>query len=361
MPSTTTTITTNITIEKHLSNQPTHSSDGRRLARIQYIEPETDTDPWDCKYFAISKAKEVIHAVQPLTDLRSQVFTPLNPYKLSTHAFTALKHRSALNFAAGDGYNKDVAETILIPEIKELLKNVTGAKEVFVLGLGMRLKEADPDTVPIRERDPNAEPERCGIDLPISEMDMTKPYLGGYDTQNKIGPARSVHIDYSPDGARQILRNVRGDVISEAQDIIEAEDAAVAAGKDISFYEGRRYGMFSVWRPLRKVQRDPVAVCDPKSIDAEKDLAEHVNKQPSDTKGDYLAGLSMLRGDRAGTQQWYWISEQDTDEVLILQFFDSYATREGRPWGAPHGGVELVGGESGEQRHSVEARCVAIW
>lgn len=189
---------------------------------------------------------------------------------------------------------------------------------------------------------------------------MAVPYMGGYENKEKIGPARSVHIDYSPDGARQILRNVRGDVIESAKDIIEAEDAAVAAGKDIANYEGRRYGMFSVWRPLNKVTRDPVAVCDPHSIDFERDLAEYVNKQPSDN-GDYLAGLSMLRGDRAESQKWHYISEQDVDEVFIFQFYDSYAIREGRPWGAPHGGVSFVGKDEDEPRNSVEARCVVVW
>ncbi|KUJ22860.1 uncharacterized protein LY89DRAFT_777884 [Mollisia scopiformis] len=343
-----------------VAEDPTHSEDGRQLARIQYIEPEVSVDPWDCNYFAIPKAKETIHSIQPLNDLRPEVFSSNNLYKLATHAFTAVKHQSKLDIAGGEGHDREKAAATLIPEIQDIIKSATGAKTVHVLGLGLRMKEPDPDTITLRERDPNAPPERCGIDLKATEMDLTKPYMGGYTGKDKIGPARSVHIDYSPDGARQILRNVRGDVIESAKDIIEAEDAAAAAGKDIAQYDGRRYGMFSVWRPLKKVTRDPVAVCDPNSIDFERDLAEHINKQPSDG-GDYLAGLSMLRGNYADTQKWHWISEQDVDEVFIFQFYDSYALREGRPWGAPHGGVTLVGKEDGEVRNSVEARCVAIW
>ncbi|KAE8441333.1 hypothetical protein EG329_005482 [Mollisiaceae sp. DMI_Dod_QoI] len=343
-----------------IAEDPTHSEDGRQLARIQYLEPETSVDPWDCNYFAIPKAKDIIHSIQPLKDLRPEIFSPSNPYKLSTHAFTAVKHQSKLDIAGGEAYDKDKAFDILIPEVKDILKSVTGAKIVHVLGMGMRLKQPDPDTIPLRDRDPNAPPERCGIDLKVKGIDMTKPYMGGWTEKDQVGPARSVHIDYSPDGARQILRNVRGDVIESAKDIIEAEDAAVAAGKDIAHYDGRRYAMFSVWRPLRKVTRDPVAVCDPNSIDFERDLVEHINKQPSD-KGDYLAGLSMLRGSHADTQKWHYISEQDIDEVLIFQFYDSYAIREGRPWGAPHGGISLVGKEDGELRNSVETRCIAVW
>jgi hypothetical protein len=89
---------------------------------------------------------------------------------------------------------------------------------------------------------------------------------------------------------------------------------------------------------LKKVERDPLAICDQNTIDMEKDLAEHITKQPSDIE-DHFPGLSMLRGNNAKSQKWYWISEQDTDEVLVIQFYDSYAIREGRPWAAPHGGV----------------------
>lgn len=85
--------------------------------------------------------------------------------------------------------------------------------------------------------------------------------------------------------------------------------------------------MVPIWRPLKKVERDAVAICDPNAIDMERDLAEHINKQPSD-KGDYLAGLSMLRRNHVESQKWYCISDMDTDEVLVIQFHDSHAIRE---------------------------------
>ncbi|KAG4432163.1 hypothetical protein IFR05_012355 [Cadophora sp. M221] len=270
----------------NIAEHPTHSSNGRPLARVQYIEPETSLDPWKCNYFSLPIAKEVIHVFQPLNDLRPEIFSPraptLSPHTLSRHSSTTYD--------------------ILIPEIKEILKSVTGAKTIHVLGLGIRLKEADPDTRALREQNPNAELERCGIDLPVKSMDMTVPYMGGYEGNKGIGPARSIHIDFSPDGARQILRHVRGHMIKSTSDIVEAEDATVAAGKDIAFYSGRWYAI--------------LLVC----IEFERDLVEHVNKQPSDSHVDYLAGLSMLKGDRAEEQKWYWIREQNVDEVFVLQF-----------------------------------------
>ncbi len=44
-----------------------------------------------------------------------------------------------------------------------------------------------------------------------------------------------------------------------------------------------------------------------------------------------------------------------------MQFYDSWAEREGRPLGSPHGSPELLGIGSGEHRESVETRVVAFW
>jgi hypothetical protein len=128
-----------------------------------------------------------------------------------------------------------------------------------------------------------------------------------------------MHIDYSPAGARQILRNVRKDICEEAEDIIAAEDATAAQG-NFDHYHGRRYGIFSFWRPLKTVTRDPIAVLDPASFYAEMELAEFVNKQLG-TNGPFLAGLHMLKGDNADQHRWFWLSEQNDDEVLLIQFF----------------------------------------
>jgi GA4 desaturase len=166
-----------------------------------------------------------------------------------------------------------------------------------------------------------------------------------------------VHIDSSPDGARQTLRNKRKDIVEEARDIVEAEDEALAAGQP---YDGRRYAMYSVWRPLKTVKRDPIIMCDPNSIDVKRDLVESRNKSPG-VKGDYLSGVSMLQLGNAEKQKWYWIREQEPDEVLFLQFYDSYAEQEGLPIGVPHGSPELIGVEEQEVRESVEARVIAFW
>jgi hypothetical protein len=116
---------------------------------------------------------------------------------------------------------------------------------------------------------PPAKPERCGIPFDLTKFDFTKPYVGGVKPEQKIGPARALHIDFSPKGAAKMLRYVRADIEEAASDIVEAEDAG---------QEARRYTLFSVWRTLKTVEKDPIAVCDPGTVVRDRDLIEHFYK-----------------------------------------------------------------------------------
>jgi hypothetical protein len=58
---------------------------------------------------------------------------------------------------------------------------------------------------------------------------MKKPMMSGLGYQS-LEPLRPVHIDYSPESARVILRNSNPDVWEAAKDIIKAEDEAAASG-----------------------------------------------------------------------------------------------------------------------------------
>lgn len=172
----------------------------------------------------------------------------------------------------------------------------------------------------------------------------------------KTGPARYAHLDYTAAGLKSEVRNCRFDISTEAEDIIAAEDSAVADGKT---YEGRRYAAYSVWRPLKPVTRDPLAMCDRNSLD-NKDLFECTTKRPG-IKGPYLSDMYLVSGAHAQQQRWYWLKDQKPDEVLVVQFFDSHASQEGRPVGAPHGSPELLGIENDDWRESFEVRCIAFW
>ncbi|KAL2001275.1 hypothetical protein VTN02DRAFT_1964 [Thermoascus thermophilus] len=326
----------------------------RPRARIKYVEPDVTANPWQCDFYALPPPKAIVQAEVVLHDLRPEIFTESSPYRLETHGFTAVKHQSALlapPYTAESFMDATLFRSIYLPEVYDIVKAATGARKVFALNCAVRRGPAITNPV---QKDSNG----CGhgVKLNLSDIDFTRPPHPHEDQQ--VGPARDMHIDYSPDGAGKMIRHHRIELAEEAKDIIAAEDAALTANEEPA--EARRYAMYSVWRPLKMVRRDPIAVLHPASYDADKELVEHVNKQPGQN-GPYISGIHMLKGDNAGSHRWCWISEQKSDEVLLIQFFDSHARKDGRPVGAPHGSPELLGVEHEEWRQSVEVRVVAFW
>jgi hypothetical protein len=59
-------------------------------------------------------------------------------------------------------------------------------------------------------------------------------------------------------------------------------------------------------------------------------------------------------------QQWYFVSEMDTDEVLLIKCFDS-STRDGLARRCPHSAFEWRDdADSGSARESIEIRCLVF-
>ena len=61
--------------------------------------------------------------------------------------------------------------------------------------------------------------------------------------------------------------------------------------------------------------------------------------------------------------QWYYLSKQEPDEVLLIKFFDSAALGEdsqeaGAPW---HASPEIGDAEGDSARESIELRVLAFW
>jgi hypothetical protein len=297
-----------------------------------------------------SSPKSVLTHDNLLHDIGPEIFQDSSPFSLETHAFTAVKHKSILQsppYTKQSFFSEDTIAEIYHPEVISLVKSVTGAKEVIIITDSVRSEEVVQPTKDIT-LSPTAN---------VLGWDMKKVMISGVGQTPRLKPLRPPHIDYNAESARIMLRNFIPDVWEAAKDIIEAEDAAAASGTE---YKGRRYAFFSIWRPLKTVTKDPLALCDPNTIDPERDLAYAGLKRPS-LKGDYIAGPVILTGVSAQSQKWYWIKEQKEDEVYFLQFFDNYAEKEGRPLGVPHCSPELLDVESGDTRESIETRVVLFW
>src|SRR4051812_40331560 len=98
-----------------------------------------------------------------------------------------------------------------LPEVVQLIKDLTGAERVFTFGPALR------------------------TDAPSRSGDMRQP-------------ATAPHVDYSEKQVRAFIEELAGE--DEAQRLLS-----------------RRFMLINVWRPLVTVERSPLALCDAATID----------------------------------------------------------------------------------------------
>ncbi|KAG4415944.1 hypothetical protein IFR04_010894 [Cadophora malorum] len=295
----------------------------------------------------------------PLTNIRPSLDQGADtPYKLSTHGFTAVRSPSSMSsppFRHQDWNNESLLKEVYIPETEALLKRITGAKAVLTDSLVMRQ---------------NLHSEVDGLAREESEEEMLLiPKMVGTKAGSGGSPAPKVHLDYSPKGARTHLRKYHPKTREFAREIVDAEDRLLAEGVNSEEmkdkYDGPRWALFSIWRPLKTVLRDPLALSDCTSF-PKKDYVEFEVVFPSGVREDreekgHPENVFLAYGSES--HEWFWIEKQEPDEVLIIQLFDSEAEKEGRgvAGGVMHSSVNIEGTENEEARESVEVRCIAIW
>jgi len=170
-----------------------------------------------------------------------------------------------------------------------------------------------------------------------------------------LEPARFAHCDYTLRGLKRTARYCRKDIKAAAQPALDAEDNN---GDPI------RYAAYSVWRPIKPVKRDPLAVADWRTTDvATFQPVEYRATSNVLASGEYmLEQLTQTPDAKESGQKWYCKTDQQPDDVLILKFADTAA--EGNPelsGGCAHCSPVLQGVENEEPRMSVEARVMAFW
>jgi hypothetical protein len=311
----------------------------------------------------------------PLTNIRPSMST----FTLSSQGFVAVTQPSTLSsppYTHASWSDETLLKSIYIPEIESLVRKITGARTIFTDQLVMRtnthteidgLAEDDKPSISTSTSNPNTEEK---IEPAFPKMVGTNPTSAG-------SPAPKVHLDFAPAGARTHLRRYHPETLKRAGAIIAAEDALLSSGIPPSQlpqkYDGPRWAMFSIWRPLKTVLRDPLALSSTATFPKE-DYVPFSVLFPTGVKSDrdgedegeghredvYLAHGSQ---DGEGEHEWFWIKEQTPEEVLVIQLFDSEAEKEGRgvAGGVMHSAVSLEGTEEEEARESVEVRCCAIW
>jgi hypothetical protein len=247
---------------------------------------------------------------------------------------------------------------VYVPEIEQLLKNVTGGKTVFTDQVVMR------NTI-------HTEIDGLAREEIKEELAQFPKFVG-----TKVGaggsPAPKVHLDYAPQGARTHLRKYHARTTELASGIIHAEEKLLAAGVSPSelkdHYDGPRWAMFSIWRPLKPVRRDPLALSDCRTFPKE-DYVHYNVLFPSAVdefggrEGPMTHKEEVFLAYGSEKHSWHWISNQQPDEVLVIQLFDSEAEKNGLgvAGGVMHSSVHIDGTEHEEARESIEVRCIVIW
>ncbi|KAI5925551.1 GA4 desaturase [Camillea tinctor] len=297
--------------------------------------------------------------------------------QLSTHGFTAVHHPTTLHYppyGLSSWKDPELLKEHYVPDTAQMMLQITGCKTVFTESLLLRSavwSESDALAAHAGHGDKNkvaggGESKATGLSEPQTGI----PQFIGFDVVDNggVSPAPKIHLDYSPAGARLHIRKYHPALAVAAADVIRAEDALKGAGKsargDSYANSGPRWALYSVWRPLKTVKRDPLALSDCRTFQ-DKDYVPVVIKTPClgqpGIKETHNAGSYLARYSEGHT--WYWIADQEPEEVLVITLFDSEMERQGvnAPGGTFHSSVDLPGTEKEEPRESLELRCLCIW
>jgi hypothetical protein len=121
-----------------------------------------------------------------------------------------------------------------------------------------------------------------------------------------------------------------------------------------------RWAIINIWRPIRPVQRDPLAVCDARSC-SEADLRTVFAQLPSQGAGSKVSrgpGFEVFNVAHNPAHKWYYASDMEPDEALLIKCFDSKL--DGRARRTPHTAFQMEG-DCGDPRESIEVRCLVFW
>lgn len=151
------------------------------------------------------------------------------------------------------------------------------------------------------------------------------------------GPVNNVHIDQSYDGAEMLARR---------------HSAAGDTDKLLS----NRYQIINAWRPIKTILRDPLAVCDARSV-LEEELVPIKLIYP-ERESETFGVRPPLAGRVDGGHKWCYLHKQTPEEVLMFKIFDSKLDVARR---VAHSAFVDNEYKNEEPRQSVEVRALVFY
>lgn len=140
-----------------------------------------------------------------------------------------------------DFSDKDYITTQVYAETQDIIRRATGAAKVHCYSHLVRDTPPEAVRALVEDKDVSDDATTSGLRV----------------------PSPMAHIDHSAAGSLEVVR-----------DNLSAEDAARLQAS------GKRWAIVNLWRPIKPVQRDPLCVCDARTVE-EGDLMEQVCFSPS--------------------------------------------------------------------------------
>lgn len=145
-------------------------------------------------------------------------------------------------------------------------------------------------------------------------------------------PSRQVHNDHTVNSAPRRVRDHLGD---EAEELLK-----------------HRFGIVNVWRPIRgPVLDSPLALCDARSFTDDDLIA-------SDLVYAHVRGETS-RVEYQPTHRWFYFSEMQADEALLIRIHDS--ANDGRARLSFHTSFDNPLATSAPPRESIEVRALVFF
>ncbi|KAI3337666.1 hypothetical protein F4824DRAFT_488995 [Ustulina deusta] len=201
-----------------------------------------------------------------------------------------------------DFHDSELVQAKYYPEAEQLLKDITGAHRIHIFDHKVR----------------------------VGPSNWHKLGEGNRVTR---GPLFRAHVDQSYVGAELVLRRHFPD---EADGLLK-----------------RRYQIINIWRPIKTIYKDPLAVADARSVQ-DSDLLAASILYP---RGSRDETWTMLPND---VHQWYFKNAQEPDEALLVKCFDS-AIMPGLARRTPHSAFEDPEMADYGHRESIEARALVFY
>jgi len=214
---------------------------------------------------------------------------------LERNGFVLLKRPTAVK----DFFDKAEVARVYYPEIEALVKSLNGADRVLVFGDMLRSDEAG--------------------------------------TPDGRLPARGAHVDYDEATTRQFVI-----------DQLPPDEAEAAL-------EGRLV-MMNLWRPVRTVEKTPLAVCDASSVPEADLFPSQIYGGLDDPNRKTMSGFNLAYNP---AHRWYYVPRMQPDEILAFKLYDSETDRI--QWTGHSAIDDPTSPPDAAPRQSIEIRTVSLF